>query len=191
MPRAIRTASQLADYLGHDIGACSPQELVNLRGLYGAIKDGEATWASAMENKAENQPPAGAGNGQGASGGQQQAYPQDQFQKNLPGWLKAIADKKKTADQIIATVQTKHQLTDAQKAQIRGEQPTAQPDAKSDGSAVVVTFKQVADAIAAAVKDKSADALATAGDLIGEVQDPAHRKELQGLYEAGEAEIAK
>jgi len=46
-------ASQLADYLGHDIGACSPTELVNLRGLYGAIKDGEATWATVMENKAE------------------------------------------------------------------------------------------------------------------------------------------
>lgn len=46
-------ASQLAEYLGHDIGTCSPPELVNLRGLYGAIKDGEATWATVMENKAE------------------------------------------------------------------------------------------------------------------------------------------
>jgi hypothetical protein len=46
-------AGQLTEYLGHDIGTCSPKELVDLRGLYGAIKDGEATWASVMENKAE------------------------------------------------------------------------------------------------------------------------------------------
>jgi hypothetical protein len=52
-------ATQLADYLGHDIGTCSPAELVTLRGLFGAIRDGEATWASVMENRAS--PEAGAG----------------------------------------------------------------------------------------------------------------------------------
>ncbi len=45
-------ADMLADFLGHDIGTCSPAELVELRGLYGAIKDGEATWASVVDNKA-------------------------------------------------------------------------------------------------------------------------------------------
>lgn len=53
------TADKLADYLGHDVGSCSPAELVKLRGLYGAIKDGEATWSTVMENKAEQ--PAAAG----------------------------------------------------------------------------------------------------------------------------------
>jgi len=43
--------SELSRYLGHDIGSSSPAEIVDLRGLYGAIKDGEATWKSAMENK--------------------------------------------------------------------------------------------------------------------------------------------
>jgi hypothetical protein len=47
------SASQLRDYLDHDLGQCTPPELVNLRGLYGALRDGEATWASAMENKRE------------------------------------------------------------------------------------------------------------------------------------------
>lgn len=45
-------ADMLAEFLGHDIGTCSPAELVELRGLYGAIKDGEATWASVVDNKA-------------------------------------------------------------------------------------------------------------------------------------------
>jgi hypothetical protein len=47
------TAVNLAAYLGHDIAQCSPAQLVDLRGLYGAIKDGETTWRAVMENKAE------------------------------------------------------------------------------------------------------------------------------------------
>lgn len=45
----------LEEYLGHGLDACSPAELVDLRGIYGAIKDGEATWKSVMENKAEQE----------------------------------------------------------------------------------------------------------------------------------------
>jgi hypothetical protein len=43
----------LQEYLGHALDGCTPSELVYLRGLYGALKDGEATWATAMENKRE------------------------------------------------------------------------------------------------------------------------------------------
>lgn len=41
-------AADLARYVGHDIATCSPAELVDLRGLYGAIRDGETTWSAAM-----------------------------------------------------------------------------------------------------------------------------------------------
>lgn len=41
--------SDLSEYLGHDFGACSPAELVKLRGLYGAIRDGETTWAAVID----------------------------------------------------------------------------------------------------------------------------------------------
>ncbi|MCU1282318.1 MAG: hypothetical protein JWM53_5864 [bacterium] len=43
--------SDLETYLGHKLDTCTPPELVDLRGLYGALKDGEATWKSVMENK--------------------------------------------------------------------------------------------------------------------------------------------
>lgn len=43
---------QLKTYLGHDLATASPAELDQLRGLYAAIKDGEATWAQAMDAKA-------------------------------------------------------------------------------------------------------------------------------------------
>lgn len=176
-------ASQLTEYLGHDIGSCSPQELVNLRGLYGAIKDGEATWASVMENKAEN--PAGAATATAEQ--QPAAYPDELFKKNLPGWLSLIEQKKKTADQIITMAQTKHPLTDAQKAQIRGEAPAAdKPAAHDDGP--VVTFAQVADAIA---KAKNADKVAEAEDLIGSVADPKQRAELVASAAARRAELSQ
>jgi len=44
-------AVDLEAYLGHPLDGCTPAELVDLRGLYGALKDGEATWQTVMENK--------------------------------------------------------------------------------------------------------------------------------------------
>lgn len=46
-------------------------------------------------------------------------YAAADFDANLPAWRKLIADKKKTADQIIAAVATKGVLSDEQKAAIR------------------------------------------------------------------------
>lgn len=46
-------AKDLEEYLGHDVGTCTPAELVDMRGLYGALRDGEATWKTVMDNKRE------------------------------------------------------------------------------------------------------------------------------------------
>jgi recombination protein RecT len=74
------------------------------------------------------------------SGGMREvaAYLQDQFDKNLPGWRKLIADGKKTADDIIRTAETKGKLNDAQKAAING---TAAPAENGDG---VMTTEEIA-----------------------------------------------
>jgi hypothetical protein len=40
---------ELEGYLGHPLDAIQPAELQNLRGMYRAIKDGEATWREYME----------------------------------------------------------------------------------------------------------------------------------------------
>ncbi len=45
-------------------------------------------------------------------------YPNDLFAKNYPAWEKLITSGKKTATQIIAMVQSKHPLSDAQRNQI-------------------------------------------------------------------------
>jgi len=41
----------LKEYLGHELGECSPTELVELRALWQTINDGEATWREAMDFK--------------------------------------------------------------------------------------------------------------------------------------------
>lgn len=43
--------ADLKRYLGHELSTCSPKELVDLRGLYAAIKAGEATWSEALEGR--------------------------------------------------------------------------------------------------------------------------------------------
>jgi hypothetical protein len=44
-------ASDLIEYLAHTLDACTPAELVELRGIYGSLRDGEATWLMVIENK--------------------------------------------------------------------------------------------------------------------------------------------
>lgn len=65
-----------------------------------------------------------AGGGQGAGNPPApppapEFYPQDRFDTNLPAWRKAIADGKKTPDEVIAVVETKAPLTEKQKTAIR------------------------------------------------------------------------
>lgn len=45
--------AQLREYLGHDLDLLTPEERVELRSVYTAIKDGETTWAEIMELRSE------------------------------------------------------------------------------------------------------------------------------------------
>lgn len=55
-------------------------------------------------------------------------YPDEDFRANLPKWRAAIESGKKSAEDLIAMVQTKGTLTDDQKAQIRAEGETNEDD---------------------------------------------------------------
>jgi hypothetical protein len=44
-------AEQLKEYLGHDAATLAPKELVDLRALFAAIRDGEATWRDVMDER--------------------------------------------------------------------------------------------------------------------------------------------
>lgn len=103
-------AADLTDYLGHSLDTCSPAELVDLRGIYGAIKDGEATWKAVIENKRE------AGGEAGASAGKPTCT-DDKFKAKTAEWKKAIQGGKKPND-LIAIIETKDALTTDQKMEI-------------------------------------------------------------------------
>lgn len=118
-------------------------------------------------------------------------YPQDQFAANLPKWHEVIAKGRKTADQIIAMAETKHPLTDAQKAEIRKAKPAAAAPAPAADQAQdvtpKVTYAHVADQINQA---QDHDQLAVAGALIAAVADEAQRAELTAMYDRRGDELA-
>lgn len=95
-----------------------PTELVDLRGIYGAIKDGEATWKSVMENKAEQQSSDGQGGDSGApppTGKKDVPICTDeQFKEKTPEWRKLILEKKKTPEQLVAMLSSKMKLSEDQ-----------------------------------------------------------------------------
>jgi len=109
------SAVDLVNYLGHDIAQCSPAQMVTLRGIWGAIKDGETTWKSVMDNKKEqecNEPPKDKGLPQCSA---------EEFAAKKAGWIATI-QKGRAADDMIAMIETKYLLTDAQKAELKGVQ---------------------------------------------------------------------
>lgn len=108
-------------------------------------------------------------------------YPAEQFAKNLPGWVKLIADGKKTADQIIATAQSKHPLTMAQQDAIRTPAAAKPEPAGSQPDGPVVTFAAVADKLRNA---GNIDELDAAADLIGMVENEDQALELSTMYDA-------
>lgn len=53
------------------------------------------------------------------------AYPQADFEKNLPAWTKTVAAGKKTASEVLATLQTKATFSEEQQAVILSLKPQA------------------------------------------------------------------
>ena len=45
------STADLVAHLGHNLDVVQPAEIVDLRGIFAAIKDGEATWQAVMESK--------------------------------------------------------------------------------------------------------------------------------------------
>lgn len=75
--------AQLKEFLGVDLGAASPAQIAELRGLFVAIRDGESTWADVMAERQQ----AAAESAPAAPSGDTKAPP-----KNL-GEVKARAKK--------------------------------------------------------------------------------------------------
>jgi|GEM_PF-501901 len=129
------------------------------------------------------------------------SWPADLFEQRLPEWRKAIEEGRAKVDGIIKKASSKHPLTDEQKEAIealdpayvkpigKGAPPAAEPPAAAlaGNDVFVPTYASVSSAIH---KAADMDELAEAGDLMGEVQDAHHRRELAAIYTKRADELA-
>ena len=117
-------------------------------------------------------------------------YSKEDFAKNLPAWQKVITSGRKTAEDIISMAQTKHPLTEDQKAAVRkapvAEDATPAVVAQAPAAVTAVSYTYVADALH---KAANMDELDLAADLIGEVTDATQRRALTETYDARRVEL--
>jgi len=109
--------SELTAFLGHPLDSCSPTELVKMRGIYGAIRDGEATWKTVVENENENQTKQNDSASANAAK-KPETCSAESFEKKKAGWKAIVESGKKTVNDLIATIQTKELLSEEQKVEI-------------------------------------------------------------------------
>ena len=115
------------------------------------------------------------------------SYPQAEFDKNLQSWAKVVASGRKSLVDLIAMVNTKAALTQAQTEALKAaveklQDNTIEAAAPAAQQATpTITFAQVNECLQNAA---DLDALFEAADLIGEVNDPQQRAELTQAFEA-------
>jgi hypothetical protein len=102
-------AVALTEYLGHPIAQCAAPQIVKLRGLYGAIRDGEATWQSVMQNKLEQ-----SNESSPKTASKKPAITNEMFSERLPNWRAQIESGSQTAANVLASIRTKYLLTPEQ-----------------------------------------------------------------------------
>jgi hypothetical protein len=90
-----------------------------LKAITGVAEGGEDDDAGGANAQLEEEARRQQAQGQPEDAAAKPFYAADDFEKNLPAWRKAIAAGKKTADDVITTVESKGRLTDEQKAAIR------------------------------------------------------------------------
>lgn len=113
-------------------------------------------------------------------------WPDALFADRLPEWRKAIAEKRATADAVVAKARSKHPLTAEQEAAIRAPAAAAAADNVTDASPKV-TYAQVAEKLNKAPNEEK---LAEAAALIAAVADEQQRAELTAIYESRGAALA-
>lgn len=185
------TEAQILAKLGREgVADIGIDDLVVLFGMLTAIRDGDTTpeQAFASEGDAPRQPQA--------TSKEKANYAQADFDKNLPAWLKLIADGKKTVDQVVSMVAAKGApMTAEQVATLRNKSArSAEGSAQTSGGAGAAAANPVlTDGDKLIEKMRAAtdvDALDAHADLIGTL--PAGDQEnAKAIYKARRAELNK
>lgn len=140
------------------------ENLVVLRGLITAIRDGDTTPEMAFDvvSSQEKDKPKAAEKTKSIP-----LCTDEQFQRELPSWRKLIDSNKKTAEQIIYMTATRFTLSEEQKKIIATQE-------KAEASAGP-TYAEISNSIQFA---QTTDGLNTSIEMIGEIADEQQRKEL-------------
>lgn len=109
-------------------------------------------------------------------------YPADRFAENLPAWHKVIAEGRKTADQLIAFIESKNTMTEEQKTAIR-TQPAASPTPAPEISAPAIKARMDAA--------QDLEQLDEAASLIPNLPGLADQKALNTHYMARQDELTQ
>jgi len=113
------------------------------------------------------------------------AWPDDKLEQRLPKCKEWLAAGKKF-DEIVAFLETKGALSEAQKARIRAMAAPADAGQQVTDAAPKVTFAQVADALQ---KAEDQDQLKAAAALIASVADEQQRTELEAIRSQREQDL--
>lgn len=113
------------------------------------------------------------------------AYPDEQFEKNLPAWTQLIVDGKKTAERVIASIQSKATLSEAQTQRILAIKPATIIE---NGSATTAEPHPLAVQMD---KAEDEDALNLIADQIREITDTDVVETLRKSYETNLYRLTK
>ncbi len=129
-PEEVRTFSradaELAGLWNRNTWKQYPKRMLQMRARGFAIRDvfPDALRGIALAEEVQDMPPRDMGAVERVTEKEPEVlplYPDDRFAENLPKWKKAIEAGVKTAEAVIATVESSFTLTAEQKAQIKGE----------------------------------------------------------------------
>ena len=109
-------------------------------------------------------------------------YPADRFAENLPAWHKVISEGRKTADQLIAFIESKNTMTEEQKTAIR-TQPAAASTPAPEISAPAIKARMDAA--------QDLEQLDEAASLIPNLPGLADQKALNTHYMARQDELTQ
>lgn len=116
-------------------------------------------------------------------------YPEADFAKGMPGWVKAIVGGKKTLADVVATLESKAAITDEQRQRLESAVAAAMPQDATPkeyaAAAEQTAWDKLAESLRAA---KNSDELYTAADSI-DTMPTEHRTPLIELFNARLAEL--
>ncbi len=119
------TKEQIEKRIQRRLDSIQPAQVVTLKRIYASLRDDMSTpedWFEFGEGNTPEAKPASQ---------QKKTVPTctaESFDKQKPSWKKVIESKKKSVNDLIATIQTKELLTDDQKVEIASWAPKSTPE---------------------------------------------------------------